>query len=522
MNRIFYFILLFGKISYGQTMLDVATGEYSTHYVKSDGTVWVTYNTLYDEIWTITRISDLNKIISADGGQYTSVFLDSAGNVYSCPGQSTASKAYKTDYNGNVFTGVSKVYAMWGMIVAIKAGEVWYWSFTNHGIAAQEDMLLQFSSSLATPVTKPRKLIQPPGKTMVKCVFGSGISPYGGARLWGLASDGTLWQWDQGHTTPFQVTGKSGFPTKWTGTVVDAACGPDINMVVTSTNEVWCWGFDGLNYGGHSDWENVDMNKISPKMRLAGIKFPLKQIVANYVCVQIVDAVNNRWGIGNNQTGSLGNGYMSPSWRTNWDGASNAIYSYDYTPIHGNQNKWIKLPGKWMSIKTNSSFVFYSYGQDMSGNWYSWGRNKGECLGQGETFKVADQANYPDWLDIPSPRKVDPLKQKWKVLPKINVNAPRKPIASAGINQYLKSGTKSTILDGSGSHQQQPGKIPTIKISNQWTQISGPNKPKISSPGLLTTLVTGLESGNYVFRNTVTNSLGLPDYQEVIITVGRF
>ncbi|HSZ34814.1 MAG TPA: hypothetical protein VK772_15965, partial [Puia sp.] len=276
MNRIFYFILLFGKISYGQTMLDVATGEYSTHYVKSDGTVWVTYNTVYDEIWTITRIPDLNKIISADGGQYTSVFLDSAGNVYSCPGQSTASKAYTTDYNGNVFTGVSKVYAMWGMIVAIKSGEVWYWSFTNPGFAAQEDMLLQFSSRMSDGIQKPRKLIQPVGKTIVKCIFGSGISPYSTAKLWGLASDGTLWQWDQTHTTPFLVKGKSGFETTWTGTIADAVMGPDISMVVTSTNEVWCWGFNAANYGGHSDWENVSMTKISPQMRLAGIKFPLK------------------------------------------------------------------------------------------------------------------------------------------------------------------------------------------------------------------------------------------------------
>jgi alpha-tubulin suppressor-like RCC1 family protein len=520
MNRILYFILLFGKFSYGQTMLDVATGEYSTQYVKFDGTVWVTYNTVYDEIWKTTRVSNLSNIVAADGGEYTSVFLDSAGNVYSSPGQSTISTAYTTDNTGAVFTGVSKVYAMWGMVVAIKSGEVWYWSFTNAGVLAQEDMLLQFSSTMSNGIPKPRKLIQPRGKTIVKCVFGSGISPYSSAKLWGLASDGTLWQWDQTHTTPFRVKGKPGFATTWTGTVVNAAMGPDITMVITSTNEVWCWGFNAANYGGHFDWENLSMTKISPKMQLAGIKFPLKQIVANYLCVQIVDADNNRWGIGNNQTGSLGNGYMSPSWRTNWDGASNAIYSYDYMPIHGNQNKWIKLPGKWKSIKTNPSFVFYSYGQDMAGNWYSWGRGKAQSLGNGVTYKVTDQATYPDWLDIPTPRIVMPLTQKWKVLDKVNINIPRLPIASAGINQYLNSGTTSVILDGTGSHQQQPGKIPTIKISNRWTQISGPNEPTISSPGSLITLVKELESGTYIFRNTVTNSLGSSDHQEVTVMIG--
>ena len=62
--------------------MDVATGEYSTQYVKSDGTVWVTYNTVYDRDGHHT-VSDLKNIVAADGGQYTSVFLDSAGKVYS-------------------------------------------------------------------------------------------------------------------------------------------------------------------------------------------------------------------------------------------------------------------------------------------------------------------------------------------------------------------------------------------------------------------------------------------------------
>ncbi len=207
-------LLTIGKISFSQTMLDVATGEYSTQYVKSDGTVWATFSTVYDVTWAPTQVSGLSNIVQCDGGQYTSVFLDNAGRVYSSVGQSNTSTAYPTDNTGATFSGCSKAYAMWRMIVAIKSGEVWYWSAAQ---TSPEDMLLQFSSTLSTPVPKPRKLIQPPGKTIVKCVFGSGISPYASGTLWGLASDGTLWQWDQTHTTPFQLTGRPGFPAKWTG-----------------------------------------------------------------------------------------------------------------------------------------------------------------------------------------------------------------------------------------------------------------------------------------------------------------
>ncbi len=516
LTSVLVLLLTIGKISYSQTMLDVATGEYSTQYVKSDGTVWATFSTVYDVTWTPTQVSGLSNIVQCDGGQYTSVFLDNAGRVYSSVGQSNTSTAYPTDNTGAAFSGCSKAYAMWRMIVAIKSGEVWYWSAAQ---ASPEDMLLQFSSTLSTPVPKPRKLIQPPGKTIVKCVFGSGISPYGSGTLWGLASDGTLWQWDQTHTTPFQLTGKPGFPTKWTGQVVDAACGPDVSMVVTSTNEVWCWGFNGGNYGGHYSWENADMTNIAPNMTAAGVTFPLKQIMANYVCVEAIDNNNNKFGIGNNQTGALGNGYMSPSWATNWNGTNSNIYNYSYTPTEGLQATWIQLPGKWKSIKTNSSFVFYTYGQDMAGNWYSWGRNKGECLGQGETFKVVDQANFPDWEDIPAPRLVNPITQTWTIDPSVVTSMLRKPIANAGINQYLANGTTSTTLYGSGSHQQQPTNALTITMTNQWTLRSGPNTPTITNPSSQNTTVTGLTGGTYVFRNTVTNSKGASDFQEVTVVI---
>ncbi len=290
-------------------------------------------------------------------------------------------------------------------------------------------------------------------------------------------------------------------------------------MVVTSTNEVWCWGFNGGNYGGHYSWENADMTNIAPNMTAAGVTFPLKQIMANYVCVEAIDNNNNKFGIGNNQTGALGSGYMSPSWATNWNGTNSNIYAYSYTPTEGLQATWMQLPGKWKSIKTNSSFVFYTYGQDMAGNWYSWGRNKGECLGQGETFKVVDQANFPDWEDIPAPRLINPITQTWTIDPSVVTSTLRKPIANAGINQYLAGGTTSTTLYGSGSHQQQPTNALTITMTNQWTLKSGPNTPTITNPASQNTTVTGLTGGTYVFRNTVTNSKGASDYQEVTVLI---
>ena len=500
-------------------MLDVATGEYSTHYLKADGTVWVTYPAIYDVSFVSTQLPGLTNIVEMDGGQYTSLFRAADGKVYSGLGQSLTSTAYPVDNTGAPFTA-DKIYANWRMAIALKDGEVWYWSVAQKDAASQEDMLLQFGS-LGTPVPAPRKLVQPPNKKIVKCVFGSSISPYTNAKLWGLASDGTLWQWDQTHKTPFQVTGKTGFPGTWDGSVVDVALTADVSMVVTSTNKTWCWGYNGGLYGCHYDYENKPMDEITANMTAAGVVFPLKQIIANYKCIQLIDANNNKFGIGNNQEGDLGSGYMSPSWRTSWNGASNSVYNFDFISAHGNQGTWIQQPGKYLNIKTNTSFVFYSYGQDMAGNWYSWGRGgKAQSLGNGITEKQTDQVKYNDYIDIPAPRLVRPITQTWTILPYIDVTTPRDPLAHAGINQYLGAGVTQTTLYGSGSHQQQPTNTLTVTMANLWTQTSGPNTAMITSPTTQNTSVTGMIAGTYIFRNTVTNSLGAKDFQEVTVVIG--
>ena len=518
MKRILPFLLLLlsATIGYSQIPLDMATGEYAIFAVKPDGTVWVPYMTVYDAAYATTQVSGLANITQADGGQYTGIFMDNAGKVYSAVGGTTTSTAYPTDNLGNTFSGCSKIYAMWRMGLAIKGGQLYYWSAAQ---TSPEDMLLQFGT-LSTSVPAPRLLIQPPGsRTIVKCAFGSNPSPYNLGHLWALCSDGTLWQWDQTHTTPFQLTGKPGFSKTFSGTVTDIAVGGDVNLVYTSTNQVWVWGYDASDYGGHSDWANADMDSINQNMTGAGVVFPLKQMFANYLNAGVIDANNYYWSIGGNQTGALGSGYMAPSWRTNWNGASNAVYSYDYVHSHGNQGTWLQIPGVWSKIKTNSSFVFYLYGQDMAGNWYGWGRNKDQCLWQGETYKAADQSNYPEWLDKPAPRQINPWTVTWSVDGTVSTAAARNPIANAGINQYIPNGTTTTTLYGQGSHQQQPTNSLTVTMAYLWTKISGPSGGTISTPTTANTTVTSLASGTYVYQLKVTNSVGAVDSSQVTLQV---
>jgi hypothetical protein len=72
------------------------------------------------------------------------------------------------------------------------------------------------------------------------------------------------------------------------------------------------------------------------------------------------------------------------------------------------------------------------------------------------------------------------------------VNAAAPPVANAGGNQTITLPVSTVTLNGSGS----TGTI----TSYSWTRISGPNTPVITTPAAVSTTVTGLIQGTYVFQ----------------------
>lgn len=82
------------------------------------------------------------------------------------------------------------------------------------------------------------------------------------------------------------------------------------------------------------------------------------------------------------------------------------------------------------------------------------------------------------------------------------------PIANAGPNQNIT--TTSTTLNGSGS---------TNSSVYLWTFISGPNTPTIVSPTTVTTSVTGLITGTYIFKLAVNGGTVSPQISQVSIIV---
>jgi hypothetical protein len=87
------------------------------------------------------------------------------------------------------------------------------------------------------------------------------------------------------------------------------------------------------------------------------------------------------------------------------------------------------------------------------------------------------------------------------------------PTANAGANQNISLPATSVQLSGSGSDPD--GTI----ASYAWRMISGPGNPSFSSTSIPNPVVSGLTSGTYVFRLTVTDNGYATAYSDVTINV---
>ena len=81
------------------------------------------------------------------------------------------------------------------------------------------------------------------------------------------------------------------------------------------------------------------------------------------------------------------------------------------------------------------------------------------------------------------------------------VNAAAAPVANAGNNQTITLPVSTVTLNGSGS----TGSI----TSYSWTKISGPNTPVITTPTTVSTTVTGLIQGTYVFQLSLNGGISV-------------
>ncbi|MES2777206.1 MAG: PKD domain-containing protein [Bacteroidota bacterium] len=88
------------------------------------------------------------------------------------------------------------------------------------------------------------------------------------------------------------------------------------------------------------------------------------------------------------------------------------------------------------------------------------------------------------------------------------------PVANAGSDQSITLPTSSVNLSGSGSADSDG-----IINGYAWSQVSGPSTANISSPSAVSTGISGLVQGVYIFRLTVTDDDLATSFDNVQVTV---
>jgi len=120
--------------------------------------------------------------------------------------------------------------------------------------------------------------------------------------------------------------------------------------------------------------------------------------------------------------------------------------------------------------------------------------------------------------NVPFPLNADPWStgmNSWTLMWTMRKNAAITSLtADAGVNQTITLPTNSVTLSGSGSTPSG-----TTITGYQWSRISGPNTPTITSPNSQNTTVTGLVQGTYVFQLQVTNSASNTATDQISVTV---
>lgn len=488
------FLTFFANPASAQQVVKVGAGEYVTSYLMSDRTVRV-----FSQATIVPQFkayAGLDSIIALQGGQYHVTALDQQGKVYKL--SNNASYVMTTsDEFGAAFTGNFQVKGFWQCNVSLRGADssLWYW-----GIA---DPMNYYAGAT---ITAPRKLTMPAGKKFKKVETAASTS-LGDSYILALASDNTLWKYSRGNNNPVQITIAG-------ETIVDfATLGSNAQVVQTASNKLFAAGYLSSyagTVGNSSTFKDVTAVWLS-----AGVKFPIKELVANSSTLHIIDANNNMFGSGTNVQGEVGTGVEYSTYRI--AGPQGGVFGYGFT------NGVLLTPptqiqGKFKNINTSTTITFYLYVQDLGDNWYSWGRNKAFSLGNGKSLGpyagwggIGDYASYPNALDVPMPKRINITSTVWSMQSFTpNDNIP--PVVGAGINQYLSS-TSSTTLYGKAFQQE-------FSVASQvWTKVSGPAGGTITSPTSLNTTITGLTSGTYVYRLSATNSKNQTSTDEVSIIV---
>lgn len=498
MYKLIIFLLLLINIAYGQTVVQVGCGEYFTGYRSSDGRLSCVSNRTGTP--TLTYFTFTNCTYT-DGMQYTATAIDN-GTYYVVGkdiNENLITKRYDTTSTGTAYHPIVQKGIFQSSVGLTSGGNLYYNNYSNVGGGG--DALNRSPGNYNTP---PTLMNNPSAKVWTDFSLGA-TAGLGLAYCIATASDSTLWQYSRASLNPTQITFPAG--EKVIKTAMISGTTFFVETVKAGVYSLWGWGFYGQLVGGTITTNSPVL--VTTAWTSQGAVLPFKEMSGSYGTMHVIDAADHLFNSGCNANGEIGIGTEYPSYynRPSVDGG---VWLWNL-----NTNEEVTAPtqvlGQFKNIQAATSVCAYMYVQDLHDNLYWLGRNKAYCGGNGLTLSSVQYANYPNNLDWTFLKIVNPLQQLWTVTT-ANITATQHPLANPGVYKYIS--TSSTTLDATQSSQQATCTINAY----QWTIVSG-NGGVITSPASATTTFTGLTTGVYVVRLTVTNSCGLTDSWNTQITV---
>lgn len=501
------------------TVKQVIQDEYRTWYVYSDGHVYGYSN---------------------NGGTYIKKWQEPAGHTWAkvttgfnfmntldaIPGYVWQSRTFNidtkdsfwrvdTDTTGDAFSdNIDVTYYSTAMMSIRSDSTAWYWG---------NDVFNFFytGGNLATWVGQKMLPTQFSTVKLSKVVMGW-------ARVVGLSSDSlTVYEWVSGSRTPNHTIS---LPRKATGIFVAQSdfwgyLMPDATGA-QNMGYPYVAGTSTSLYGGGSIFTTPTSIKSFWNMTQ-----PIKVFDVDWQAIHYIDSSGHLWGCGWNTFGEVGNGQEFVGTYTY--GSGNFSYGWSFNNGENPSGKPVKIGDttktNWVAIYSTNWYGTTKQARDSRDSLYIWGRNKAGVNGFGYFANIwtldnsdMDQYHY-DAMDIDSPMIVTPITAKTQ---KYNGTPPN---TSAIHNRKFTNG--AVQLTGSGNslkvfatpHPAGNG-IDTLCCywaSYQWTQLSGPTAAIFDNASGISTNVSNLKNGRYVFRILFKDNHSGNDTAQIPLYINR-
>lgn len=472
---------------------EVVIAEYKCAYLTEDGTPYI--------ISWVNGIGNKaipfpgnHKFIAADGGQYWMLFLKENGDVYTYQGGPLSLKHLQYDSTGKPFKAVA-IECYFQAYFAIGEDGAVYGMGRNHYKFLGADTNLTLSKWTKLPNQPSVRF-----KTLTK----GGAT--GSGQLVALTESGEVYTLKDNSTS-------------WSKKLLPSP----VQKVSASTNGFYVALIDGLPYGwGQRKYLGGVTGIITNYEALSGYwnlgEHKIIDIALNDNTTHFILEDNSLWGLGDNAQGEVGVGwelvnrkelYKGAWYVWNWINAVQPNYqslAFISTPHQVAPDK------KFSRVWGGGYYSYYKYAQDIDGNIYAWGRNKGGVIPNG--VGISNESALPNAIDVLKPTLVDVFGSS---TPAPSIFVPG--TAFAGTDQLVVIKEVSTTLSGIATAGRSNNF--SYKIERyEWKKISGP-ECVIESPNSAVTNVSKMTEGQYAFEFTVTDNNTATYTDIVTVTVSR-